>query len=106
MTDREFNIITGNILAMIRARTPRDTGNLRMNATKSEPLSNSAFRIYINTEGDHLPSSQDGIAPYFVFVNYAPTLRGKPNRNYGYWERAIDECARWVATTLGGALHV
>lgn len=111
MTDRQYTILTNTILQNIRKATPRDTGNLRYFATKAEPLAHGAFRIYVNTVGDHKPESRDGIAPYFPKVNYEPFLetedgRSVRNKNYGYWDKAIKKEIERIAKELGGVVSV
>lgn len=119
MTDAEFTAVCGRILTMIQEDTPnpkmnkRDkygrltsTGNLAFNATRSESLGANKIRIYVNTVGNHSPQSRDGIAPYFVYVNGYETLWGKPNPNYGYWDRAIKRAIHNIATFYGGGLTI
>ena len=105
MNGSVYSYIKGFALEQIRTFTPRDTGNLRMFATRSEDLEERSFRIYVNASGDHSPRSTDGIAPYFHKVNYEPRMEnGKPNKNYHYWDAAIEEVAKTIALYLGGEL--
>ena len=100
-----YSYIKGFALEQIRTFTPRDTGNLRMFATRSEDLEARSFRIYVNASGDHSPRSTDGIAPYFHYVNYRERFpSGKPNPNYKYFDTAVEETAKTIAMYLGGEL--
>lgn len=104
MNSAAFWKITRNFTANIRGATPKATGNLAYNATRYEPTSGGDVRVYVNTQGDHKPESADGIAPYFIYVNYYEYLRGKRNRNYHYWDRAIDAEAERIAAIVGGTV--
>ena len=119
MTDAEFTAVCGRITSMIQDDTPnpsmnkRDkygrltsTGNLAFNATRYESLGANKIRIYVNTVGVHAPQSQDGIAPYFVYVNGYQTLWEKPNPNYGYWGRAIDRAIHNIAASYRGSVTI
>lgn len=111
MRQSDFLRIARTMAANLKQATPKDTGNLAYNATRYEPLSANAIRIYVNTQGDHKPESLDGIAPYFVYVNYKKNTaftdkRGntviKTNRNYHYWDDAIDAQVKEIARIVGG----
>ena len=109
MTDQQFTRIVNVMLSNIRKATPYDTGNLAMFATRSEPLAHGAFRIYVNTVGDHAPESTDGIAPYFAKVNYDAFIeledgRSVRNKNFHYWDKAIKKEIDRMATELGGVI--
>lgn len=111
MTDQQFTRITNVMLSNIRKATPYDTGNLAMFATRSEPLAHGAFRIYVNTVGDHSPESTDGIAPYFVKVNYDAYIelesgRTVRNKNFQYWDNAVKKEVERIAKELGGVISV
>lgn len=106
MTDAEFTAVCGRIKSMIQDETPRDTGNLALNATRSESLGVNKVRIYVDTVGDHSPNSLDGIAPYFVYVNNEPFLRGRKNPNFGYWDNAIKRAIHNIAASYGGSVTI
>ena len=106
MTDAEFTAVCGMVKAMIQDDTPKRTRNLALNATRSESLGANKIRIYVDTEGTHVPESLDGIAPYFVYVNNYPVLRDKPNRNFQYWDKAIDRAIRAIALEKGGIVTI
>lgn len=104
MNDAAFWKITRDFTANIRGATPKDTGNLAFNATRYEPIGGGEVRVYVNTQGDHKPESIDGVAPYFIYVNYYKELRGKKNRNYHYWDNAIDRETERIAAIVGGTV--
>ena len=80
MTDQEFTKISRDLVSVIQDKTPQDTGNLALNATKSESLGVNKIRVYVDLE----------IAPYFEYVNNRERLsNGKPNPNRGYFDRAV-----------------
>lgn len=106
-----FQKMVRTMVANIKVATPKDTGNLAYNATRYEFMGGGTARIFVNTVGDHVPESRDGIAPYFVKVNYDKNIsftnnRGqliiKPNKNYHYWDDAIDKEVRKIADIVGG----
>ena len=118
MNDATFTKVTTAMLADIRERTPKLTGNLARNATLSQSLGNGIVDIYVDEK----------IAPYFKYVNNYPrthyrayqstsTIQGgrivknkqlktisKPNRNYGYFEIAFDDALRNLANSVGGVI--
>lgn len=80
---------------ILRDLAPKDTGNLAYNAIKYEKVSEREYRIYIDLE----------IAPYQVYVNESPTLtNGTPNKNYGWWEAAIELAIEEMARLLEGEI--
>ena len=107
MTNREFNVITHRAVAIIRSRTPYYTGNLCNNATKSKSRGADRFIIFVNTKK----------APYFKYVNNEEIIRRevkvgkskaqmfKRNRNYQYWEKAVDLVIEDIARALGGRIE-
>lgn len=105
MTDREFTMFAGALLRSIRKDTPKDTGNLRKNATRMEPVGAGKFRIRVKTE----------VAPYFKYVNgYETFIRkgkrtgityGARNPNYGYFDRAVKNAVKTVAKKYGGCVE-
>lgn len=111
MNQSAFLRIARTVTANLKQATPKDTGNLAYHATRYEPLAAGAVRVYVNTSGDHKPESLDGIAPYFVKVNYDKNItftdsKGntviKQNRNYHYWDDAIDGEVKEIARIVGG----
>lgn len=84
-------------LAYLKGLTPIDTGNLRYNATKVENLGGGKWRLYVD----------ENIAPYMPYTNepwISPKWNGKKNPNEGWFERATDLVARYIATLLHGTL--
>lgn len=114
MNNSDFQKIVRTMAANVKAATPKDTRNLAYNATRYEFIGGGTARIFVNTVGDHAPESRDGIAPYFVYVNYRKEMRHvkkngqvtiKPNRNYHYWDYAIDREVRKIAVIVGGIVE-
>lgn len=107
MTNQEFNDIVHHMVGKIRENTPRRTKNLMNNATKSKSLGADRFVIFVDTE----------IAPYFKYVNNEPLIRRevkvgnrkaqmfKRNRNYQYWQKAVDLAIEDIAKALGGRVE-
>lgn len=95
------------MVGKIRKNTPRLTGNLRDNATKMKSLGADRFVIFVDTS----------IAPYFKYVNNEELIRRevkvgqrkaqmyKRNRNYKYWEKAVDLAIEDIAQALGGRIE-
>ena len=106
MTDAQFTTIVNSIRKEIYDRTPYLTGNLAENATRIESLGVNEMRVYIDIN----------IAPYFKYVNDYDLIGGrwdeeqgrmvdqKPNGNYHYWERAVEESINIVVRLNGGML--
>lgn len=82
-----------------KPRTPRDTGNLRHNATRVIMVDENTTKIYVDA----------AIAPYVVYTNepwISPYWKGKKNPNQWWFEAATLAVAQYIATTLGGTLTV
>lgn len=105
MTDNEFNTTAHFFAQRVKDMTPKRTMNLAFHATKIQSQGADKFRIYVNTVGDHAVNSQDGIAPYFQFVNDYETLRNKPNKNYHYFQRAVNKSVQDLTVMLGAYLE-
>ena len=107
MTNQEFNAIVHRMVGKIRENTPRRTKNLMNNATKSKPLGADRFVIFVDTD----------VAPYFKYVNNYKLIERevkvgnrkakmfKRNRNYKYWENAVDLAIEDMAKVLGGRVE-
>ena len=106
MTDARFTQITSEMTALIQEKTPYDTNNLKLVATRSESLGANQFRISVDTK----------IAPYFKYVNFYKNHRyrksdgsvvdGKPNPNYRYWDNAIRAAAESMARSCNGRVEI
>lgn len=100
MTDNEFTAICRELQSDIKSRTPRRTGNLRGNATLIRSCGANEIRVYVDTD----------IAPYFDLVNYRQTYlvgrrdmkKTKQNKNYRYFERAVEIAIENLASKIGG----
>lgn len=119
MTNKKFEDICNQMRKDIFDLTPYDTGNLADKATKIARISNARFEIYVDQT----------VAPYFKYVNGAPTLTyrryqksisGKKiikrkdlpkvsftvrNRNYQYFERAFEKALENMAHEIGGTIY-
>ena len=118
MTEAKFNSLCSQIYDHIRSRTPYDTGNLYKEATKIHRLGGAKVKIFVD----------ETIAPYFALVNNEPTLsvykyprlpvngkltkdKSKPkikrtytNKNYRYFENALEEVLQDIAKETGAVL--
>lgn len=118
MTEAKFNSLCSQIYDHIRSRTPYDTGNLHNEATKIHRLGGAKVKIFV----------AESIAPYFEYVNNRQTLsvqsyqflpvngklikdKSKPkikitykNKNYKYFERALEEVLQDIAKETGAVL--
>ena len=79
--------------------TPASTGNMRFNATRVEAVDENTVKIYVDA----------GIAPYVVYTNepwIALYWNGRKNPNEGWFERATQATAEYIAQKLGGKLTI
>ena len=90
---------------ILRELAPNDTGNLAENAIRFEKTGEYSWKIYVHTEGNHTPGAKDGIAPYQVYLNEYPTLFGKKNKHYQWWQAAIELALEEMANLLGGTVE-
>lgn len=119
MTNDRFQNICSQMREDIFALTPYDSGNLANEATKLQRLGDAKVKIFVDEE----------IAPYFRFVNNEPMLTywsyqrgikdGKivkrkdlpkishvtKNRNYHYFEKAVEAALENLAKNAGGKLY-
>lgn len=118
MTEAKFNELCSRIYDHIRSRTPYDTGNLHDKATKIQRLGDAKCKIFVDMS----------IAPYFEYLNNRQTLsvqsyqflpvngklmkdKSKPkikrtytNKNYKYFEKALEEVLQEIAKETGAVL--
>ena len=92
MNDVQFTGFAGSILEEIQEGTPKDTGNLRYNATRKIPKGNGRFEIVVDQK----------IAPYFKYVNGTQNKKGS---HHGYFDRAVKEAVKTVAKKYGGRVE-
>ncbi len=91
---------------ILRDLAPKDTGNLAFNAIRFEKTGEHSWKIYVHTEGNHTSGALDGIAPYQTYLNERPTLpNGRPNKNYQWWQAAIELALEEMAKILGGSVE-
>ena len=82
-----------------RPLIPKDTGNLRFNATILENEGRGHLVIYVSGDGEN------GIAPYAPFTNepwLSPKWNGKKNPNEGWWDRFVEFVVNYIQMALGG----
>lgn len=108
MTDELFSKAMHGVVADIRGMTPvgdkrRDqhSGNLKINATNGAPAAHGTFVIVVDAS----------IAPYFPCVNNYPRHRyrdrngviveGRHNRNYQYFQQALQSALEKLGTVEG-----
>lgn len=104
MTDEQFSNICHSMLHDIRGRTPRDTGNLADKATLIRSVGSNEMKIYVDEK----------IAPYFRIVNERPDYYVKSrnsggrlirqNRNYMYFQRAVEVAIENLARKIDGEI--
>lgn len=96
MTDKQFTQLVTAIKADIRHDTPKDTGNLRFNATDGRPVASGKYVITVSGR----------IAPYFGAVNNrARYPSGRPNPNYQYFEKSLMAHLEKYAKAAGGTVE-
>lgn len=93
MTDKTFNRLMHGVVEDIRKGTPVDTRNLQKNATKGAPVAHGQFVIEVNGL----------IASYFRYVNNYRELNGRRNRNYRYFQRALNTALEKIGRVEGDA---
>lgn len=101
MTDRLFSKIMHGVVGDIRSMTPVRTRNLQRNATYGRPVAHGKFVIVVDAN----------IAPYAPYVNNYPhhvyrdkngnLVRGRINRNYRYFQRALVESLKKIGEVEG-----
>lgn len=109
MTDNEFSKIVHELLGTIKSMTPRATGNLADKSTKVRASGANEMRVFVDA-GSGQRKPMEGIAPYFWLVNYRRTypvktphgVQQKENRNYHYYEKAVETAIERLATKIGG----
>ncbi len=102
MTDQQFTNICTDMLHNIQSMTPWATGNLADKATKITGEGTNEIRIYVD----------ENIAPYFKYVNNRPTYRvkgkfgsyTKQNRNYEYFQHAVEVAIENLARKIDGVI--
>lgn len=82
-------------LHYLKSLVPKDTGNMRYNATKVENLGGGKWRLYVD----------ENIAPYVPYTTepwISPKWNGKKNPNEGWFERASHLVADYIAQAVHG----
>lgn len=97
MNEQDFDILVAYFVQVLRDLAPKRTGNLAYNAIRVERVSGGAYKIYVQTEGEHKAGALDGIAPYQKYLNENPK-----SRHYQWWQAAIERAIEELATKAGG----
>lgn len=95
--EEQRSIIDGALNAF-RFHTPKDTGNMRYNATYAKYLGNGVWEIVVD----------ESIAPYVPYTNepwVSKKWNGKKNPNEGWFERAAALVATYIAGRLQGQVE-
>lgn len=83
---------------LFRGNVPKDTGNMRYNATKLEHLGANEWRIVVDAS----------IAPYAVYTNekwISPRWNGKTNPNEGWVGKAFDLVSQMIFGQIGFSMR-
>ncbi len=78
-------------LNYVKAKAPKDTGNLAYNAIKYRFVGNT-FEVFVDEE----------VAPYMVYTN--EKWKSGKNPNEGWWNETIEDIMRTMAIYLKGEL--
>ena len=84
---------------VFRHLVPYDTGNMALQATKVEKVSENEVKIFVDS----------AVAPYVVYTNepwISPRWRGKENPNEKWFERATEKTAQAICSILGGEITI
>ena len=96
-TYQRIELAVKDAVASARVLIPIDTGNLRYNSFKIEPLGNMKWKVYIDEK----------VAPYAPYVNekwISPKWNGKTNPNEGFWERVFEFIANQISSATNGQI--
>lgn len=97
ISEAEQALIMFGALHYLKSLVPKDTGNMRYNATKVENLGGGKWRLYVD----------ETIAPYVPYTNepwISPKWKGKKNPNEGWFERATHLVANYISARVRGTL--
>lgn len=97
MTRDQIEAAVNFFAQLLKEAAPKDTGNLAFHAIKVDRVSDTEFKIYVHTEGEHKRNALDGIAPYQRYINEKPE-----SRHYHWWEKAIENSIDALADRIGG----
>ena len=94
---QQIELAIMDAVSTLRHFIPKDTGNMRYNAFKIEPLGDMKWKIFIDEK----------VAPYVVYVNekwVSPKWNGKTNPNEGFWQYIVKRLADMIATAINGKI--
>ena len=84
---------------VFRPLVPYDTGNMALQATKVEKVSENEVKIYIDSD----------VAPYVAYTNepwISPKWQGKQNPNEKWFEKAAEKTAQAICSMLDGKMTI
>ena len=96
-TYQRIELAVKDAVSSARVMIPIDTGNLRYNSFKIEPLGDMKWKVYIDEK----------VAPYAPYVNekwISPKWKGKTNPNEGFWERVFEFIANQISAATNGQI--
>lgn len=102
ITQAQIKNVVQAALEAGRFLIPKDTGNLRFNATLYENEGDGHLVIYVSGDGEK------GIAPYAPFTNepwLSPRWNNKKNPNEGWWDKFVEFVVNYIQTALGGRVE-
>ena len=94
---QQIELAIMDAVATIRQFIPIDTGNMRYNSFKIEPLGNMRWKVFIDQK----------VAPYAPYVNekwVSPKWNGRQNTNEGFWEDIFQRLANMIASSINGQI--
>lgn len=91
MSPLQFKLFTFRVLEELRARGPRDTGNLLENGFQMEQVSVDIFKI----------TWDESIAPYMVYLNEGT---GNSQKHVKWFEKLVPEIIRNQTRIMQGVL--
>lgn len=94
---QQIELAIKDAVSAARVLIPIDTGNLRYNSFKIEPLGNMRWKVFID----------DKVAPYAPYVNekwISPKWHGKQNPNEGFWKKVFEFIANQISSATNGQI--
>ncbi len=95
MTQEQFDALVKELVEIVKAETPIDTGNLRYNAVKFEYKGNNKVEIYVD----------ESEAPYMPYTNepwISPKWNGQQNPNEEWWQNTVEKLVQHIVSKYGG----
>lgn len=109
MTRSQWENIFARAIAELKAKAPKDTGNLAYNSIKGHWISETQYEIYVDMGDAGVDSPKvKGIAPYMPYTNevwISPRWNGKKNPNEGWWNNAVEFIVKYIAKRVKGKVE-